>query len=105
MEKQSLRDSCRIIKRLDLLFSKTFSERRRKKKTNKIDMLNYTDQRTDNKINLTAKYFGLLMEAGEYLGGKGMDQGKEKGSFHLCSQGDSISIFRNGKAELACLVT
>lgn len=55
-------------------------------------MLNYMDRRTDNKINLTAKDFGLLMEAGEYLRGKEMDQRKEKGSFHLCSQGDSISI-------------
>lgn len=61
-------------------------------------MLNYMDQRTDNKINLTTRDFG------KYLRGKEMYQGKEKGSFLLSSQGDSISIFRNQKAECACLV-
>lgn len=91
MEKQSLRDSCRIIKRLDLLFSKTFSERRRKKKANKSDMLNYTDQRTDNKINLKAKDFGLLMEAGEYLGGKGKER-KRKVSTSVLRVIPSLSL-------------
>lgn len=63
-------------------------------------MLNYMDQRTDNRVNLSTKEFGWLADVGWRIFKRGKNRQRKVPPFF--AQGDPISMFKKLEAECVC---